>query len=105
MPAQQIVILSDKEPAGSDNGMAEIGRRSDVIRDLERLNTAPEVEGGDILYGPGFQIELAPGQDPVTQMLMTINDQDIAWIAIMDIAKKLEWKLLDPMTGRELRPR
>jgi hypothetical protein len=34
-------------------------------------------------------------------MLMTISDDDIAWIAIINMAKKLGWKILDPQSGRE----
>ena len=62
-----------------------------------------QFDGEDILYGPGIRIELPPGE-PITQMLMTIVEEEIAWQVIMRLAKGLRWKLLDPATGRELNP-
>ena len=42
--------------------------------------------------------------NPVTQMLMTVVEEEIAWQVIMRLAKDLDWKLRDPATGRELEP-
>ncbi len=82
--------------------MVPIGSRRELLRGLARLNTAPEREGADdVLYGPGFRIELAPGQDPVVQMLVTITEEEIGWLVLMRLAQQFHWKLLDPMTGRE----
>lgn len=102
MAKTQLVILSNQD---SDEGMAEISSRRDFLRDLAACNTGPEREGDDILYGPGIRLELAPEQDPITQVLLTIDDEDIGWMTIMRLAKKFDWKLLDPTTGRELVPR
>jgi len=104
MASQQIVILSDS-PANSGNGMPPIGRRAEIIRDLAGCNTCPDGADPDLLHGPGFRIELAPGQDPITQMLLTIDDDDIAWIVLLRLARQFHWKMLDPMSGRELKPR
>jgi hypothetical protein len=98
---QQFVILSPDE--SSDNGLAPMGSRADVVDQLGRYNTAPQCAGEDILYGPGIRIELPPGE-PVTQMLMTIVEEEIAWQVIMRLARALRWRLLDPTTGRELVP-
>lgn len=100
--SQQFVILS-REPS-SNNGMAPIGSRREIVDSLSHYNTAPESEGEDILFGPGIRIELPPGQDPVTQMLMSITEEEIAWLVVMRLAKELRWKILDPNTGRELSP-
>jgi hypothetical protein len=98
---QKFVILSRSET--SDNGLAPIGSRDAVVDGLAVYNTAPEREGDDILYGPGIRIELPPG-DPVTQMLLKVVEEEIAWQVIMRLAKSLEWKLHDPATGRVLSP-
>jgi hypothetical protein len=83
--------------------MVPIGSRRELLRGLARLNTAPEREAaGDVLYGPGIRIELTPGQDPVTQMLVTINEEEIGWLVLLRLAKEFRWKLVDPATGREL---
>ncbi len=100
MPAQQFVILS-KQPSTA-SGMSPIGRRSELVATLARYNTNPEREGDDVLYGPGIRIELPPGQDSVNQMLMTITEEEIAWLVIMRLARALNWKIVDPNTGREL---
>lgn len=102
MAKPQLVILANKD---SDEGMASIATRAEFLRELAGCNTGPEREGEDILYGPGIRLELAPEQDPVTQVLLTIDDEDIGWMTIMRLAKKFDWKLLDPTTGRELVPR
>jgi len=100
--AQQFVILS-REPAPS-NGMAPIGRRDDIVRTLSRFNTAPERAGDDVLHGPGIRIEMPPGQETITQMLMSIIEEEIAWLVVMRLARELRWKILDPESGRELSP-
>ena len=101
MPRQQFVILSP-EPS-SNGGLSPIGSREEIVKQLGDLNTSPEKEGGDMLYGPGIRIELPPGE-PVTQMLMTLTEEDIAWHVVMRLVKQMKWKLLDPMSGRELKP-
>jgi hypothetical protein len=99
--SQQLVILSREDSPAE--GLAPIGTRQEIVGRLESLNTAPATDGEDILYGPGIMIELPPGE-PVTQMLMTIVEEEIAWQVIMRLARDLQWKLLDPATGRELKP-
>ena len=99
MSRRQFVILS-REPAVNGE-MPPLGSRADVVCGLAHCNTGPETAGADLLYGPGLELELPPGQDPVRQMLMTISDDDIAWILIMRIAREFGWKILDPQSGRE----
>jgi hypothetical protein len=102
MSRRQFAILS-RQPA-VDGVLAPIGTRKEVVHGLAHCNTAPEVPGGDVLYGPGIEFELPPGQDPVRQMLLSISDDDIAWVVIMRVAREFGWKILDPQTGREFQP-
>ncbi len=102
MSKRQLVILSRTH--NKDGSLGSLGSRADVVKSLALRNTAAEMDGGDILHGPGIEIELPPGQDPVLQMLLHINDDDIAWVVIMRLAKDLQWKVLDPASGRELSP-
>jgi hypothetical protein len=99
--AQQLVILSREESSG--DGLATIGTRSEIVGSLVPFNTAPARDGDLLLYGPGIMIEL-PADDRVTQMLLTITEEEIAWQVIMRLGKAMGWKLLDPNTGRELCP-
>ncbi len=99
---QQYVILSNEVP--TDNGMAPIGSREEILNLLASYNTAPEDGDVSVLFGPGIRIELPPDQDPVPQMVLSVVEDEIAWLVIMRLAKELKWKILDPMTGRELKP-
>ena len=98
---QTFVILS---PETSSNGMAAIGSRAEIIDQLSRLNTAPERPGEDALFGPGIRIDLPPEKEMIDQMLLTIIEEEIAYLVIMRISRICGWKILDPETGQELNP-
>ena len=100
---RQFVIMA-REGATRNGPVPPLGARRQILADLYQCNTGPEREGDDVLYGPGFRLELTPGQDPVTQMLLTITEDEIGWLALMRVAKKLQWRILDPNTGRALEP-
>lgn len=102
--ARQFVILSGREPS-EDGSLAAIGPRSEIVEVLARANTSPECEDiEDVLYGPGIRVELTPHQDPVSQMLVTITEEEIGWQVLTRLINHFQWKLLDPETGRELSP-
>lgn len=102
--SRQFVILAAQAPEAAGS-MAPIGPRDEILDKLGRANTAAEdAESPDILYGPGIRIELTPGQDPVSQMLMTITEEEIAWQVIRRLLNHFQWRLLDPNTGQELGP-
>ncbi len=101
---KQLVILSAREP-DAPGALPPIGRRAEVVEKLARSNTSPESpRTPDVLYGPGIRIEMTPGQDPATQMLVTITEQEIGWLVLTRIVNNFGWKLLDPESGRELTP-
>ena len=101
---KQLVILSAREPE-APGVLPPIGSRADVVEKLARTNTSAESPRlPDVLYGPGIRIELTPGQDPATQMLVTITEQEIGWLVLTRIVNNFGWKLLDPDSGRELSP-
>ena len=79
-------------------------KSKEIIEQLSKLNTAPEREGEDALFGPGVRIDLPPEKDPVEQMLLTIVEEEIAYLVMMRISRICGWKILDPETGRELNP-
>ena len=101
---RQFVILSSREPH-EPGALAPIGPRAEIVRQLVPCNTAPErPDAEDVLYGPGIRIEMTPGQDPITQMLVTITEEEIGWQVLTRLVNAFHWKLLDPSTGRELNP-
>jgi hypothetical protein len=101
---RQFVILSGEEPT-EGGGLAPIGARGEVCRRLADCNTGPECEDADdVLFGPGLRIELTPHQDPITQMLVTLTEEEIGWQVLTRLIREFHWKLLDPDSGRELSP-
>lgn len=102
MSSKQFVILA--KPADNDNGstLSPLGSRREILAQLASRNTMPEREGDDLLYGPGITIQLPPETDPITQMLISITEEEIAWQVIGRFVRDLSWKLLDPVSGREL---
>jgi len=101
--ARREFIIQSREEA-REGGLAPLGSRREIEASLASRNTAPESAGGNRLYGPGFEIDLAPDQDPVVQMLLSVSDEDIAWNVILRVGRELQWKIVDPNTGRALSP-
>ena len=99
---QQLVILAQTENGG--NGLVPIGTKTAIVDQLSNHNTGPQRDGEDVLYGPGIRIDLPP-DDPISQMLMTITEEEIGWQVVMRLARRFHWKLFDPVTGREFTPR
>ena len=102
MANKEFVIQSRTRAA--DGSLGPLGPRRDLENALSCRNTMADHPGGDRLYGPGIEIDLNPGEDPVVQMLLRISDEDIAWDVILRLARDLQWKIFDPSTGRELSP-
>ena len=99
--SKQFVIQS--RTAGQDGNRVPLGNRNEIVESLSRFNTLAEVEGGDMLWGPGIRIELPP-DDVVQQMLLHIVEEEIAWLPIVRLAKQFDWSVTDIETGRELQP-
>jgi hypothetical protein len=99
---KQFVIQS--RTAGTDGQRVPLGTRDEIVRSLSQFNTSAEVEGGDTLWGPGIRIELPPDDDPIQQMLLSIVEEEIAWLPIVRLAKQFDWSVMDIETGRELQP-
>ncbi len=101
---RQFVILSGAE-SDEAGPMPAIGPRAEIVEQLARANTSAESSDvEDVLYGPGIRVELTPNQDPVSQMLVTVTEEEIGWQVLTRLINHFQWKLLDPNTGRELSP-
>jgi hypothetical protein len=100
--SKQFVIQS--RTGGKDGTRVPLGTRSEIVSSLARFNTLAEVDGDDMLWGPGIRIELPPGDDPIQQMLLHIVEEEIAWLPIVRLAKQFDWSVTDLETGRELQP-
>ncbi len=86
--------------------MRPLGSRRDVRETLARFNTADDGatrQGAltEVLHGPGMVLELPVGQDEITQAMVNVQEEDIAWSVLSRLCKSTGWSLVDLETGRK----
>ncbi|MDX2115561.1 MAG: hypothetical protein SFZ24_08065 [Planctomycetota bacterium] len=108
--ARQILLVkllkSDEEEAPSILSSVPLGTLRQVQATLSEFNTSadgsnsPETFG--VLYGPGFlvQLPMVGPADPVSQVIVSLHEEDIAWPVLVRICRTLGWKMMDPQSGR-----
>ncbi|MBL1218277.1 MAG: hypothetical protein D8M59_12370 [Planctomycetes bacterium] len=89
--------VTDGEPTGA---MIPLGQRSDVYQALAEYNTSPEVDNGEVMFGPGLTIQMPMTGPEVTQLLVSIGDEGMGWPVVERIARGCDWTLMDPDSGR-----
>ena len=99
---RQLVLMPAPEASKSAPTLGPVRR---VIEQVARFNTAPDSSptgqmGTVRLYGPGMVIDLRANQDEVTQALVTMIEEDIAWPVPTRLCKALRWKMVDLESGR-----
>ncbi len=103
MPSRQLIIFKPGESADGElnfDAMESMGTRREVLEALASCNTAPDTSGGEFLYGPGLTIQMPWGDGDVTQLLMSVVDQEIAWPVLARIRKRTGWHLRDLESGQ-----
>ncbi len=85
--------------------MNPLGSPAEFAAILASFNTGPdggpvESTGTETYFGPGIAVELASGQNPVTQAIVSLVDEDIAWPVLSRLCKKTGWKMMDMESGR-----
>ncbi len=91
--------------AGPGGAMTPLGTLREVRERLAGFNTSmdgspPRGMGTELLHGPGLIVEIATSLDPVSQAIVTINDEDIAMAVLFRMCKSQGWKMMDMETGR-----
>lgn len=81
-----------------------LGTMTQVRTTLGDFNTAADggpskSMGTEFLYGPGFTLEMA-ANDPVTQAIISVSDDDLALPVLMRLCRAKAWKLTDLESGR-----
>lgn len=85
---------------------APLGTFREVVSALSGYNTGADgsnkAECFGVLYGPGFTVQLpmVGSDDPVGQLLVSFQEEDVAWPVLTRICRGLGWKMMDPKTGR-----
>ena len=81
-----------------------LGSWREVVRQLSAFNTAPDGSSDTpgMLFGPGIivQLPMLGPDDPVMQVVVTIEEEGIAWPVLTRVCRLLKWKMMDPKTGR-----
>ncbi len=96
---RQFVISARHRP--NDDSLPPIMDRTALLDALAGINTHPESVGSLRLYGPGVRIDL-PDEDAPRQLLLTLDDEDIAWPYLFRLAKRLPVRILNLETNEEL---
>lgn len=100
------IAATDDDETPSILNSLPLGKFSSVVAQLANFNTTPDgsssVESFGVLYGPGFilQLPMVGSNDPVSQVIVTMHEEDIAWPVLMRICRTLSWKMMDPQSGR-----
>lgn len=100
-----LVLFRPRDPDDPSSGTASMGAPREIADAVAPFNTASdggtrEGMGTDILYGPGFVIEIAQGQREIQQAMITANEPDIAWPVLSRICRQTGWKLQDAESGQ-----
>lgn len=99
---RQLVIIGKEGPGG---GAGPLGALREVRHILAGYNTSgdgsgPGDSGIERLFGPGMMVELPGSNDPVTQAIANVNDEELAFPVLMKLTKTLGWRLMDIESGR-----
>lgn len=93
-----------EDPAPAALNTISMGASADVAGQLAAFNTMPDgdAETRNVLYGPGIVVSLPMGgpDDPVNQLLVSINEDDIAWPVLVRMCRTYDWRMMDPKSGR-----
>lgn len=100
-----LVLFRPKDPSDPAAGTASMGSPREVREAVAGFNTAPDGTprknmGTEVLFGPGFILEIAQGQDEIMQAMVTANEPDTAWPVLSRICRANEWKLQDAESGQ-----
>ncbi len=85
--------------------MNPLGTLSQLVATFADFNTGPDggpdsAMGTEFFHGPGIAVEIPSGQDLITQAIVSISDEDIAWPVLGRLCKRTGWKMMDMESGR-----
>ena len=90
--------------ASASMNQVSLGSKREVADTLAAYNTRPDGSplSPGVLYGPGIvaQLPMVGDNDPVLQVLVSINEDSIAWPVLFRVCAQTGWSLMDPTTGR-----
>lgn len=104
MASTRQVVLIPPESGGD----ATLGTKARFLDEIARFNIAPDgsAENVGVAFGPGMRVELpfVGDKEPVSQALVTILEEDNAWPVLARLCHELNWRMMDPESGRTFGP-
>ncbi len=103
---RQIILFASDSPTGAGAPkMKPLGQKREVLKTLARFNTAQDGSkaGESFAYGPGMVVQFpmtGSKDDELNQVLVAVNEEEIAWAVLQNICKQTGWRMMDPDTGR-----
>ncbi len=103
---RQIVILKAAGETGEvSTEMLPLGSMAEVTEAFAAFNTADDGSGRKsggmhILHGPGMVVEIPVMDGKVSQVLVTVKDEDLAWSVLWRLSRKNGWRMMDPNSGQ-----
>jgi len=98
--------------SGPPGAMTPMGTFQEVAHTLANHNASPDgsgpagygaAPGMAVVFGPGFVAEIPGDASPrteVSQVMVTVSDDDFAWPVLSRMCKAVGWRMVDPDTGR-----
>ena len=104
--ASRTVVLMRPADGGEPGAMTPLGSRAEVTDILARHNTSTDGSDGspmgmERLHGPGIIVQIPTTADDVTQAMVTIHDEDMAWPVLSRLCREAGWSMVDPESGRK----
>lgn len=104
------IVLTRADPAatpraGEPAPLLPLGTLAEVLAAFARCNTAPDGGpkkrgGSEVLYGPGLVVDVPTFGPHVTQAMVSITDDDIAFPVLQRLCKTTGWRMVDLESGR-----
>ncbi|MEM1164953.1 MAG: hypothetical protein AAGI30_01535 [Planctomycetota bacterium] len=100
-PARNILLVKYDQLDFEDEAppvLEPMGTARELRDSLGIFNIAADGDPAErhVLHGPGVivQMPLVGDDDEVRQLLVTINDDTIAWAVIMRLCRELRWRMM-----------
>ncbi|MEO1583494.1 MAG: hypothetical protein AAFR96_02845 [Planctomycetota bacterium] len=105
MPSRQIVLFQPEDADDAGAGMAELGSPRRVIGTLQPFNVSPDGSEGTALgtttlHGPGLVVDMPTAAEVLSQLMVTVVEEDTAWPVLARLCRDLGWRMMDPESGR-----
>lgn len=103
----KLLASDEDDEGGAPAGPADavpLGTAREVKELLAQFNMSEDgsSEGAGVLHGPGIiaSLPMVGPDDPVMQLLVSMQEEDMAWAVLPRVCRALGWKMMDPRTGR-----